>query len=80
MHWSERMKTKIEVGRTYNNRNGAKWKVVSKLNNTNFEVHKLPPPKGFTDISIRKQLVVNELGGFGDYPNHFDLVKVLYGE
>jgi len=70
------MKTKIEVGRTYSNRNGDKWRVVSKLSDANFEIHKLPPPKGFTDISMHKQLVVNDYGGFGNYPNRFDLVRL----
>jgi hypothetical protein len=77
MHWSERMKTKIEVGKTYENRNGAKWRVVSELKDEQFETHKLPPPKGFVDISTTKELVVNKYGGFGNYPNHFDLVKLV---
>ena len=77
MHWSERMKTKIEDGKTYENRNGAKWRVGTELKDEHFEIHKLSPPKGFVDISTTKQLVVNKYGGFGNYPNQFDLVKLV---
>ena len=71
-----RMKTVIVVGETYSNRRGNKWKVI-KQQGSNFEIHKLPPKNGFVDINTTKKLIVGKYGGFGNYPNHYDLVKLM---
>ena len=73
MHWNERMKTEIKLGNTYETRNGYKVKVVAKLNDNNFEVNRI------IRSEIRwghlEEYIVNKFGGFGNYPNHYDLIR-----
>ena len=73
MHWSERMKTKLVIGQKYLTRKGLLVEVVdSQTNNreTKYEV------KDLTDRCFLGNYMVNEFGGFGNYPNHYDLIKV----
>lgn len=75
MKWYERLKTKISVGERYEMRNGTKWTVSEMRDEEHFLIDKDKPKDGDIDISMRKQLVVGNVGNFGNYPNPFDLVK-----
>ncbi len=72
MEWHERMFTSIKVGEKYENRDGDECTVIEKReDNTG---------KSFFEISSNTWLgnyMVGELGGFGIYPNGYDLVKKI---
>ena len=72
MKWHERMKTKIEIGKKYKTRDGLIVEVVDYQTN-NIEIKYVV--KDLSGKSWLKEYMVTEFGGFGIYPNHYDLVK-----
>jgi len=71
MHWSDRMKTKINVGEKYLTRNGTQVEVLEKLSENDFQI------KSLNEKSFLKHYIVNSNGGFGNYPNHHDLINKI---
>ena len=81
MEWNERMKSKIEVGKKYKNRNGIIMTVVKE-----YPVE-LNYRERFWVVDETKNCyyypeytdgyAVNDFGGFGIYPNQRDLVEVV---
>ena len=81
MEWYERMKTKIELGKKYKNRDGVIMTVVKEH----------PIDSGYRErfwvVDETKNryyypeytdgYMVNDFGGFGIYPNVRDLVEVV---
>lgn len=75
MEWYERMKTEIQVGKSYKNRNGLVMDVVEKLSDNDFHVTNKDGVYNHGDYG--NGYVVNRIGGFGNYPNHRDLIEVV---
>ena len=67
MNWNERMHTILIVGSKYKTRDNRIAEVIKKINDNNYEII----------IKPNKYLVVNKFGGFGNYPNHNDLVSKI---
>ena len=74
MNWDERLNTPIKVGETYKTRDN-KIVIILKKQQDNFLVKNTNPSKFNT--SYLKEYFVNKFGGFGNYPNHYDLIKKL---
>lgn len=73
MEWYERMKTEIQVGKSYKNRDGLIMDVVERKTDNDFLVTN---KNGFYDHGeYGNGYVVNKFGGFGSYPNRRDLIE-----
>jgi hypothetical protein len=71
------MKIELKVGETYINREGVEMKVMEKLPTNEFIVQNdkgIYCVKDFYDYG--NGYIVNLSGGFGEYPNHRDLIKI----
>ena len=77
MKWSERLQTEIKVGQIYLDRSGTKMQVIDKIDDTHFRIKRTPPPPGYVYFyNHRREHVVNQYGGFGNYPNPYDLTTL----
>ena len=75
MEWHERMKTEIQVGKSYKNRDGLIMDVVEKITDNDFHVTNKDGVYNHGDYG--NGYIVNKIGGFGSYPNHRDLIEVV---
>ena len=79
--WHERMKTKIEVGKKYKNREGIVMSVVEEHPiESNYRERFWVVDKTKNHYYYPKYTdgyAVNDFGGFGTYPNQRDLVEVV---
>ena len=73
MKWYERMKTQIKIGENYETREGHKVCVVRKIQYS-FLVKRIDVTNTTIECFMCEYLV-NSFGGFGNYPNHLDLVN-----
>jgi hypothetical protein len=72
--WYERMKTKIEVGKSYQNRSGVIMDVVEMIDENNY--HVTNKNGVYNAGEYGNGYIVTKFGGFGNYPNPRDLVDV----
>lgn len=81
MEWFERMKTKIEVGKKYKNREGVVMSVIEEYPtelNYRERFHAVDETKNrYYYPEYTDGYAVNDFGGFGNYPNSRDLVSAL---
>lgn len=75
MEWYERMKTEIQVGKSYKNRDGLVMDVVEKLSDNDYHVTNKDGAYNHGDYG--NGYIVNKIGGFGNYPNNRDLIEVV---
>ena len=71
MKWNERLQTPIKIGETYKTRDNKTVIVLSKRQDE-FLVKNVK-----SNTSFLKEYFVNKFGGFGNYPNHYDLIKLI---
>ena len=75
MKWCERMKIEIKVDKSYLNRDGIIMDVIEKLTDNDYHVtnkHGI-----YSYPKYVNGYIVTKFGGFGDYPNHRDLIKII---
>ena len=81
MEWCERMKTKIEVGKKYKNRDGVVMIVIEEHpieSNYRERFWVIDETKNsYYYPGYTNGYAVNDFGGFGTYPNKRDLVEVV---
>ena len=75
MELYERMKTEIQVGKSYKNRDGVVMDVVEKLSDNHF--HVTNKDGVYNHGEYGNGYIVNKIGGFGNCPNHRDLTEVV---
>jgi hypothetical protein len=74
MPWNERMKTEIQIGKYYKNRNDITVKVIGKVDD---KFHVMNEGGTYDHSEYGNGYLVDRFGGFGNYPNPYDLIKNL---
>ena len=72
----ERMKTQIQVGKSYKNRNGFVMNVIEKLTDNDYLVTNKEGVYDHGDFG--NGYIVTKFGGFGNCPNQRDLIEIVY--
>lgn len=75
MEINERMKTEIQVGESYKNRDGVIMDVVEKLTDNDYAVTNKDGAYNYGEYG--NGYVVTKFGGFGICHNHMDLIELI---
>jgi hypothetical protein len=71
----ERMKTKIEIGKSYLNREGIIMDVIKQVDYNSFLVTNKNGNYNYDDYG--NGYIVTMFGGFGNTPNYRDLINMV---